>query len=345
MQYKFEPANDNIKGTGPMLPGGGASCNIHFGDCLEKLKLLASSSISLIMFDPPYATTALKWDKHLNYEAVIAEFERILTPTGTVVAFGSDQFTFHLFNAFAQHGKAIKYRYSAIWMKNRATGFLHAANRPLKAHEDIMVFSKGLMGHAGTGPGKTLKRMTYNPQNLVELAAPIKSRNGKMNGGVTAYKGDAGGRYLGKLVGTTASRNADCAYLGREPACSKTAERRRADSHLRGREQEDGSIILWGKPRKQTHTGYTKTIFEYERESIPNDPHRHPTKKPQALLKELVATFSNSGETVLDPTMGSGTTGAACVELGDRSFIGIERDAGYFAIAEVRVFGARKAVA
>jgi site-specific DNA-methyltransferase (adenine-specific) len=294
------------------------AATLHLGDCVEKLKLITDASISLIMFDPPYATTALKWDKHLDYKLVIAEFERVLTEFGTVVAFGSDQFTFHLHNAFATHATTIKYRHSAVWMKNRATNFLHAVNRPLKQHEDIMVFSRGMMGHAGTGPGKTQKRMTYNPQGLVALAEPVESRNGSDDN-----------RYLGK----------DRASV------PKKKETRRGDTYLRGREQSDGSVILWGKPRVQTHTHYPTTIYEYDRETSRDDPHRHPTKKPVGLYKELIATYSNPGETALDPTMGSGTAGAACRELGDRSFVGIERDPAYFAVCEERVFGARKAVA
>lgn len=62
----------------------------------------------------------------------------------------------------------------------------------------------------------------------------------------------------------------------------------------------------------------------------------HPTQKPVALMEYLIRTYSNEGETVLDNTMGSGTTGVACVRTG-RSFIGIEKDASYFAIAQRRI--------
>ena len=70
----------------------------------------------------------------------------------------------------------------------------------------------------------------------------------------------------------------------------------------------------------------------------------HPTQKPVALMEYLIRTYTNEGETVLDNTMGSGTTGVACRNSG-RSFIGIERDPGYFAIAEQRISGERPAVA
>ena len=62
----------------------------------------------------------------------------------------------------------------------------------------------------------------------------------------------------------------------------------------------------------------------------------HPTQKPVALMEYLIRTYTNEGDTVLDFTMGSGTTGVACVNTG-RKFIGIEKDAGFFAIAEARI--------
>ena len=62
----------------------------------------------------------------------------------------------------------------------------------------------------------------------------------------------------------------------------------------------------------------------------------HPTQKPVALMEYLIKTYTNEGDTVLDFTMGSGTTGVACKNL-NRNFIGIERDAKYFAIAKERI--------
>lgn len=62
----------------------------------------------------------------------------------------------------------------------------------------------------------------------------------------------------------------------------------------------------------------------------------HPTQKPVALMEYLIRTYTNPGEVVLDPTMGSGTTGCACVNTG-RRFIGIERDATYFDVACRRI--------
>lgn len=62
----------------------------------------------------------------------------------------------------------------------------------------------------------------------------------------------------------------------------------------------------------------------------------HPTQKPVALMEYLIKTYTNQGETVLDFTMGSGTTGVACINTG-REFIGIELDADIFQVATDRI--------
>jgi site-specific DNA-methyltransferase (adenine-specific) len=83
---------------------------------------------------------------------------------------------------------------------------------------------------------------------------------------------------------------------------------------------------------KRVATGYPHTILEFSTDML----NLHPTAKPVALMEYLIRTYTNAGETVLDNTMGSGTTGVACVNTG-RSFIGIERDEAYFAIAKGRI--------
>jgi site-specific DNA-methyltransferase (adenine-specific) len=67
----------------------------------------------------------------------------------------------------------------------------------------------------------------------------------------------------------------------------------------------------------------------------------HPTQKPVALMEYLIRTYTNEGETVLDNTMGSGTTGVACANTG-RNFIGIEMDPGHFASAQQRIEAAKR---
>jgi len=76
-----------------------------------------------------------------------------------------------------------------------------------------------------------------------------------------------------------------------------------------------------------------------------NDNHGslHPTQKPLELMEYLIKTYTNEGETVLDFTMGSGTTGVACKNL-NRKFIGVERDENYFNIAKERILKTKQEI-
>ena len=76
---------------------------------------------------------------------------------------------------------------------------------------------------------------------------------------------------------------------------------------------------------------YPKTVQKFKQEKG-----YHPTQKPVALMEYLIKTYTNEGDTVLDPTMGSGTTGVACVNT-NRNFIGIERDEKYYEMAKSRI--------
>ena len=88
----------------------------------------------------------------------------------------------------------------------------------------------------------------------------------------------------------------------------------------------------------QTHTNYPLSITKH---NVDIKAAYHPTQKPVALMEYLIKTYTNEGETVLDFTMGSGTTGVACSNL-NRKFIGIELDEGYFDIAKNRILNVKE---
>jgi site-specific DNA-methyltransferase (adenine-specific) len=83
---------------------------------------------------------------------------------------------------------------------------------------------------------------------------------------------------------------------------------------------------------QQSLRGYPNNTLNYKVVSRP----RHPTQKPVALLEYLIKTYTHEGETVLDFTFGSGTTGVACANL-NRHFVGIEKEPEYFEIAQRRI--------
>ncbi|MEZ0498419.1 site-specific DNA-methyltransferase [Sphingomonas sp. IW22] len=126
---------------------------LHRGDCFEIMKSMPDGSVDLILADPPYATTGLAIDPTIDLKAMWAEYRRIIKPTGTIILFGSQPFSSKL----VCEGIDL-FKHDIVWIKNRATASLHARNRPLKQHEDILVFSAGTTIHKNRSP----RRYTYH---------------------------------------------------------------------------------------------------------------------------------------------------------------------------------------
>jgi len=241
---------------------------IH-GDCLEKMAEIEDGSVDMVLTDPPYGTTACKWDSIIPLEPMWEHLKRVIKPNGAIVMTASQPFTTTL---IASNMKMFKYCW--VWNKSKAGNFVHAKNMPLKLHEDITVFSKGSVKHVGQK-----NRITYNPQGLREVDKEWKR-----------------------------PRKYDSEHNLKRP------------SHQLS--------------RKITQEGFPSSVLVVGSEHNPP----HPTQKPVALMEYLIKTYTNEGETVLDFTMGSGTTGVACKNL-NRSFIGIEMNDKYFQLARDRING------
>lgn len=114
------------------------------GDCLEKMRDIENGSIDMVLADPPYGTTACKWDTIIPLEPLWEQLTRVIKPNGAIVMTASQPFTTTL---IASNMKMFKYE--LIWKKQQGGSPGIAKYRPMPAHENIVVF----------GRGKT----TYNP--------------------------------------------------------------------------------------------------------------------------------------------------------------------------------------
>ncbi len=132
------------------------------GDCLEVMKYIPSKSVQLILADLPYGTTACKWDSIIPLDLLWNEYKRIIKDNGAIVLTASQPFTTKLISSNYE-----MFKYEWIWIKKKSnSGFAHAKNKPLKKHENILVFSLAPMGHFNLLGDK---RMFYNPQGLIEI--------------------------------------------------------------------------------------------------------------------------------------------------------------------------------
>ena len=109
--------------------------DIRLGDCIELMKTIPSKSVDAIITDPPYGTTACKWDSVIDFKLMWNELHRIIKPNGAIVLFGSQPFTSALLMSNVKN-----FRHQWQWVKTRPTGAFGAKYMPMKANEDILVF-------------------------------------------------------------------------------------------------------------------------------------------------------------------------------------------------------------
>ena len=119
--------------------------NLMLGDCLERMKEIKSGSVDMILTDPPYGTTACKWDSIIPLEPMWEQLKRIIKPNGAIVMTASQPFTTTLISSNIK-----MFKYCMVWDKNKGTQPALAKIKPMQSHEDIVIFGSG--------------RLTYNPQ-------------------------------------------------------------------------------------------------------------------------------------------------------------------------------------
>ena len=151
--------------------------NLLHGDCLEKMAEIEDGSVDMVLTDPPYGTTVCKWDSIIPLEPMWEHLKRVIKPNGAIVMTASQPFTSKLISSNYK-----MFKYCWVWEKNRPSGFAQCKNKPMSAHEDVVVFSGGVTVHVG----QSKKRMQYNPQGLIEInkktsgARPSKNAGGMM---------------------------------------------------------------------------------------------------------------------------------------------------------------------
>jgi len=138
----------------------GIAMNLMLGDCLERMKEIPDGSVDMILADPPYGTTACKWDSVIPFDLMWEQLNRIIKPNGAIVLFGSEPFSSAL-----RMSNIKNYKYDWKWEKSKATLFTLAKKRPMKSDEDIIVFYK--------------EQPMYNPQ--MNEGVPYKGRNNIKN--------------------------------------------------------------------------------------------------------------------------------------------------------------------
>ena len=140
------------------------NCELHLGDCLEIMDTIDDKSIDFICCDLPYGTTSIEWDSVLDFNKMWEQYGRIIKPKGVMCLFGSQPFSAQLICS-----KIKWFRYELVWNKNKCGSPGLAKHRPMKTHENILIFSKKSGGtyNPQMEKGEPFKRKSKNPEGYV----------------------------------------------------------------------------------------------------------------------------------------------------------------------------------
>jgi len=238
------------------------------GDCLEVMQSLIDDGVKvdMILTDPPYGTTACKWDSIIPLDKMWECITPLIYDKTPIIFFSQQPFTSELV-----HSKLSWFKHEWIYQKKSGTNWGSYKYAPAKVHENIIVFCK--------------KSPNYYP---------IKEK-----------KADS--------------------TIARQKYVIKGSEKKWEHNSLKTLPHEPNTLGDLRYPIS------VRTINNLKSD----DRGLHPTQKPVELLEYLIKTYTNENDLILDFTMGSGSTGVACINT-NRQFIGIELDKDYYQIAQER---------
>ena len=292
------------------------------GNCFEEMKNLIDQNIivDLILTDPPYGTVkdlnldgwknrSLKWDERLPEKKMFDFCERLLRVNGVCILFSNEPYTHCL---RSKTNENLPFSYPLYWLKDHFANSLSCKKAPVSYIEDLSVFRKKY----DTNNSHPLR--IYSQRLLEEIGLTYKQVGKKIGNRKTEHF------FYGKVTQfSLCTKQAyeeliDVFHIDEFSFFKSYDELKRIDSKFKP------TFNLNGEKYKSNILEYPKSYNNF-----------HPTEKPVPLLEDLISTYSNEGDLVLDFTMGSGSTGVACKNL-NRDFIGIEIDEDFFNIAKER---------
>jgi len=276
--------------------------NLINGDCLEKMKDISDNSIDLLFCDLPYGQTSCKWDCLIDLELFWKEINRICKINCPMFFCCSTKFGVSLINSNPKN-----FRYDLVWVKSASCGFLNAKKMPMKKHEMVYVFYRKLpLYDVSSHQHKFIK--SHNSVIKTELYSSDNKEEPR-----ELYRNE-GGQYDPPLPNSVI----------KDDVYNATERYDNGKLYKNPRHLQKGDGPIYDPP-------LPNSLLE-----IKSEKGKHATQKPVELIKHLLKYYSKEGDTILDPTMGSGSTAVACKKM-NRNFIGIEKDEEIFKIALQRI--------
>jgi DNA modification methylase len=316
-------------------------------DCLVQLPKI-KEKVDLVLVDLPYGQTDCNWDISIDLKKMWKELKKICKRDCVYVFFCTTKFGYKLIQSNERW-----FRYDLVWEKSRSVGFLNANKMPLRKHEMMYVFS---------GDSYTENKDLDNSRNLGlrAYAKMVKAYINKPIKEIDKVVGNQGIHHFYRLNSTQFGLPSEKTYdvLIEKYSIDKMEGFRTYES-LKA-EWENTSPKTYnpqktnGKPYKNRITPMKHGVYGEKTKTMDlkinkgdrypisiikfNNPKKsfHNTQKPVALCEWLIKTYSNEGDIVLDFTMGSGSTGVACINT-KRRFVGIEKNHDIFKTARNRL--------
>ena len=276
------------------------------GDCLELLQDVGDKSVDLIFCDLPYGQTSCKWDCKIDLSKLWSEILRVKKLHTPIFFTTTTKFGVEIINSSP---KNCPFRYDLVWVKSACVGFLSAKKMPMRKHEMLYVFYEKL-------PFYDLSSHTHK-----------FIKEGKKS------EGDKGNECYGKF---SYYNNGEKGY---DPPLPVSVVKEVMNSELYGElPTTDNYAESVGISKSDKHKVHYDPPLPTTMLEIKSTRRKHSTEKPVALMEWILKYYTKEGDVVLDPTMGSGSTGVACKNM-NRNFIGFELDGDIYDIAVNRIEG------
>jgi len=289
------------------------------GDCLEEMKNLPDKSVDLFICDLPYGETNCSWDSVIDMNEFWVQFKRLRKSKRTAcIHFCSTKFGYSLIKSWEKG-----FKMDMVWKKRNKTGGLASRFRPMRNHEMVYFFYEQApkynrdkyhkrINNVKHAKSETTQEKKSDAVENEKITIPSKERNNL---------GEQAGIYpKNKMTFSNFEPPKPASVIEETDIYGET----KTEMRKRGKKRRE--IGEYDTPNPPS-------VFESENVFIGK--RNHQTEKPQDILEFLLKYWSDEGDVILDPTMGSGSTGVACKKLG-REFIGIELTEKYFNVAKNR---------
>lgn len=309
---------------------------IFNGDCLEEMKNLPDKSVDLFICDLPYGETNCGWDTVIDMEAFWVQFKRLRKSKRTAcIHFCSTKFGYSLIKSWEKG-----FKLDLVWKKRNKTGGLQSRFRPMRNHEMVYFFYEQAPKYNRDKYHKRINNVKHAKSETTQEKKSDTIENTKIERKAANFEPPNPDSVIEEnhinIHGLDKSHPTWAQHNSFEPPNPASVIEEDEETCCYGFALKDKQTYAVKDLAQNRHFDPVQPASVYESEKVFTGKRNHQTEKPQDILEFFLKYWSDEGDVILDPTMGSGSTGVACKNL-NREFIGIELTEKYFEVAKNRL--------